>query len=45
VSGEWRGKGLVVDGKWRMASEQSFMSLFSDSVDQSGEWQVASGEG
>ena len=32
------GKGLVVDGKWQMVSEQSFMILFSDSVVQSGEW-------
>jgi len=38
VSGEWRGKGVVADGNWRMASEQLFMSLFSNSVDQSGEW-------
>jgi len=37
VSGEWRGMGLVADGKWRMVSEQSFMCLLSDSVDQSGE--------
>jgi len=38
VSGERRGKGFAADGKWWMANEQSFMSLFSDSVDQSGEW-------
>ena len=38
MSGKWHGNELVADGNWRMASEQSFMSLFGDSVDQSGEW-------